>query len=67
MRDKPQTLIIYVAAIVFTAALVHRFHRLGGPYFQLPQTVQDHVWPEPFWLLVAGGPMAFRKRLGGRK
>jgi hypothetical protein len=48
VRDKRQTLIIYVATIVFIAALVHRFHRLGGPYFQPPHTVQDHVWPEPF-------------------
>jgi hypothetical protein len=48
VRDRARTIIVYVAAILFAGALVHRFYRLGGPYFQMPQTVQDHVWPEPF-------------------
>ena len=39
---------IYVAAALFAAALVHRFHTLGGPYFEFPRTVQDHVTPAPF-------------------
>lgn len=36
------------AAIVFCAALVYRFHWLGGPYFTIPETIQDHVWPARF-------------------
>lgn len=48
MREKSQTVIIYTATIVLAAALILRFHRLGGPYFRFPQTVQDHVWPVPF-------------------
>ena len=39
---------MYAATIVFLAALVHRFHWLGGPYFELPDTIQDHVWPSRF-------------------
>ena len=41
--------VICAAAVVFAIALVHRFHSLGGPYFELPDTIQDHVavvkWP----------------------
>ena len=40
--------IIYAAAILFAAATVRRFHWLGGPYFELPATIQDHVWPARF-------------------
>jgi hypothetical protein len=41
--------IIVVAAIVFAAALVRRYHWLGGPYFEFfPPTIQDHVWPTRF-------------------
>lgn len=40
---------VVAAAIVFFAALVHRFHWLGGPYFDFfPPTIQDHVWPARF-------------------
>ena len=39
---------VYVAAALFAAALVHRFYALGGPYFEFPRTVQDHVTPVPF-------------------
>ena len=40
---------ICVAAIVFLAALVRRYHWLGGPYFDFfPSTIQDHVWPARF-------------------
>lgn len=35
--------VVLVAAAVFAAALVHRFHSLGGPYFEFPETVSDHV------------------------
>ena len=40
--------IIYIAAAIFSAALVHHFHALGGPYFETPQTIQDHVAKKPF-------------------
>jgi hypothetical protein len=47
--EAARRLVIYAAAVVFAAALVHRFHSLGGPYFELPDTIQDHVavvrWP----------------------
>ena len=35
--------LIYAAAIVFAVTLVVRFKRLGGPYFEHPTTIQDHV------------------------
>lgn len=40
--------LVYAATIAFCAALVHRFHWLGGPYFTIPETIQDHVWPARF-------------------
>jgi hypothetical protein len=47
-RQALRTGIIVVAAFVFAAATVRRFHWLGGPYFEFPQTVQDHVNPQRF-------------------
>jgi hypothetical protein len=47
-RRIAQRLIIYAAAIVFVAAVIHRFHALGGPYFEVPETVQDHVAPHRY-------------------
>lgn len=48
-REWPRRAVIYAAAVIFAAALVHRFQSLGGPYFEFPDTVQDHVavvrWP----------------------
>lgn len=41
-------IIVYGAALVFFAASIQRFHWLGGPYFQFPDTIQDHVWPVRF-------------------
>lgn len=41
--------IVFAAAVVFVGALIHRFHWLGGPYFDFfPETIQDHVWPSRF-------------------
>ena len=37
--------IIFLSALLLAGALVHRFYKLGGPYFAPPVTVQDHVWP----------------------
>ena len=48
MRHRARTAIIWIAAALFAAALIHRFYRLGGPYFTPPQTVQDHVAPVPY-------------------
>jgi hypothetical protein len=48
-REAARRLVVYAAAVVFAAALVYRFRSLGGPYFEFPDTVQDHVavvrWP----------------------
>lgn len=38
-----RTVILYAAATLLAAALVHRFHQLGGPYFEVPETIQDHI------------------------
>jgi hypothetical protein len=46
--DLVRRVIVYAATIVFLGASVHRFHWLGGPYFTLPETIQDHVWPARF-------------------
>jgi len=35
--------IVYAAGILLAAALIHRFHRLGGPYLEIPETLYDHV------------------------
>lgn len=40
--------IVFAAAIVFAGATIHRFRWLGGPYFEFPATIQDHVWPVRF-------------------
>ena len=48
MRSRARTVIIYAAAALFAAALVHRFYKLGGPYFARPLTVQDHVAAVPY-------------------
>lgn len=44
-RDTLRTVVIYVGALVLGVALVHRYYALGGPYFEFPKTVQDHVAP----------------------
>ena len=41
--DRLRRILIYAAAAIFAAALVRHFYRLGGPYFAIPETVQDHV------------------------
>jgi hypothetical protein len=47
-RDFVRTTIAWGAAAVLTVALVWHYRSLGRPYFTFPETVQDHVWPEPF-------------------
>lgn len=46
--ETARRVIIVAAAVFFAAALVQRFHWLGGPYFTFPETIQDHVWPDRF-------------------
>ncbi|HYI11075.1 MAG TPA: hypothetical protein VEK57_18605 [Thermoanaerobaculia bacterium] len=47
-REYTRLAVAIVATILLLVALVRHFHWLGGPYFELPKTVQDHVWPVPF-------------------
>ena len=47
-RATARRVLIYAAAVLFAGATVHRFHWLGGPYFEFPETIQDHVWPARF-------------------
>jgi hypothetical protein len=47
-RDFVRTTVAWGAAAVLTVALLRHYQSLGGPYFTFPETVQDHVWPEPF-------------------
>lgn len=47
--EKIRRVMVYLAAAVFASALVYRFHWLGGPYFEWPGTIQDHVYPHRFF------------------
>jgi hypothetical protein len=38
--------IIYLCAAWMTYLIVWTFHQRGGPYFEIPETVLDHVLPE---------------------
>ena len=40
--------VVYGAALLFLAVAVKHFHWLGGPYFEFPDTIQDHVYPVRF-------------------
>jgi len=44
-RETLRTVVTFVAAAALAIALVRRYHALGGPYFEFPKTVQDHVAP----------------------
>ena len=35
--------VVYAAAAILALALVRQFYSLGGPYFDTPETIQDHV------------------------
>ena len=50
MRSKilARRVVVYAAVLVLAAATIHRFRWLGGPYFEFPDTIQDHVWPSRF-------------------
>lgn len=47
-RHRARLTVAVVATLLLLAVTVRHFHWLGGPYFELPETVQDHVWPVPF-------------------
>ena len=40
--------LINLTALSFAAALAFRFHDLGGPYLEIPETIQDHVARERY-------------------
>lgn len=48
MRSRARTAIAIAATLVMAVALVRHYRWLGPPYFEIPPTVQDHVWPAPF-------------------
>ncbi len=49
MGVRIRRILILTVSLAYVAAIVHRFHWLGGPYFDLfPETIQDHVWPSRF-------------------
>ena len=37
-----QAIVVYVAAIALTVALIVKLAQRGGPYFHLPRTIVDH-------------------------
>src|SRR5207302_6990488 len=44
-RETARSLLIWASAAIFAASLVRVYHARGGPYFEFPKTVQDHVAP----------------------
>lgn len=44
-RETLRTAVTFIAAAVLAVALLRRYYSLGGPYFEFPKTVQDHVAP----------------------
>ena len=47
-RELARRIVVFAATVAFVAALVQRLHWTGGPYFSLPDTIQDHVSPTRF-------------------
>ncbi len=43
MDNRARSIVIYGVSIVFAFALVHHYYVQGGPYFQIPVTILDHV------------------------
>jgi len=41
--ERLRRILIYAAAAILAVALVRQFYGLGGPYFDAPETIQDHV------------------------
>lgn len=46
-RTAARTLIVHFCAAGAIVSLVLHFHGLGGPYFEIPETVFDHVLVDP--------------------
>jgi len=44
-RSAAQRTVVYAAAVLLAAALGRRLVTRGGPYFQAPRTIVDHVGP----------------------
>lgn len=42
-RDRMQKAVVYTAVLLLGVALLVRLHSRGGPYFERPQTIVDHV------------------------
>jgi hypothetical protein len=38
--------IVAIATLILLIALIHRFYTRGGPYFERPATIVDHVGPQ---------------------
>jgi hypothetical protein len=47
-RELARRSFILLATVFFLAITAHRFYWLGGPWFEIPQTIQDHVYPVRF-------------------
>ena len=39
-----RTVIISATAAILGVALMREYHRRGGPYFEIPATIEDHIW-----------------------
>lgn len=46
MRARLQRAVIWGASLLLVAAFVQRLATRGGPYFERPRTVMDHVGPQ---------------------
>jgi hypothetical protein len=46
-RQRAEAVVVTLGALLLTVALIIRLVSRGGPYFDQPQTIVDHVAPEP--------------------
>ena len=46
-RQRAEAVVIALGALLLTVALIVRLASRGSPYFDWPQTIVDHVAPEP--------------------
>ena len=58
-----QAIVVYVAAIALTSALVFKLAARHGPFFTRPETIVDHVWwhGEPARRMLKFLPQAIKK------
>lgn len=45
-RDRVRSLLVYFCAACCAVMMVRAFHARSAPYFEIPETVYDHVQPE---------------------